>query len=59
MNVLIMPPHLGHSALCLVITLLHVGLVITLIPLLVLVRATTLETPWEENCVTLELEQHR
>ena len=58
MNAPIMPPHLGHSVLCLIITLPHVGLVITLIPLLVLVRATTLETSWKK-CVTLELKQHR
>ena len=57
-NVPIMPPHLGHSALCPVITLLHVGFGITLLPLLVLVLATTLETSWK-NCVTLELKQHR
>ena len=57
-NVPIMPPHLGLSALCPVITLLHVRFVITLIPLLVLVLATTLETSWK-NCVTLELKQHR
>ena len=58
MNVPTMPPHLGHSALCLVTTLLRVGFVITLIPLLVLVLATTLAKSWK-NCVTLELKQHR
>ena len=39
-------------------TLVHVGLVITLILPLVLVLATTLETSWK-NCVTSELKQHR
>ena len=42
-----MPPHLGHSALCQIITLRHVGFNITLIPLLVLVLATTFETAWK------------
>ena len=42
-----MPPHLEHSALCQIITLLHVGFVITLIPLLALVLATTLVTSWK------------
>ena len=51
MNVLIMPPHLGNHNLA-------TRWVITLIPLLVLVLATTLETSWT-NCVTLELKQHR
>ena len=37
MNVPIMPPHWGHSALCQIMTLLHVGFVITLILLLVVV----------------------
>ena len=39
MNAPIIPPHLGHSALCLIITLLHVGFATTLIHLLVLVLA--------------------
>ena len=37
---------------------LHVGFAITLIPLLVVVLATTLAKSWK-NCVTLELEQQR
>ena len=53
MNVLIMPPHLGHSIWHQVTTNLHVGLVIILVPLLALVLATTLEMSWK-NCVTLE-----
>ena len=51
MNVLIMPPLLGHLALCPVTTLLRVGLVITLMPLLVSVLATTLAKTWK-NYVT-------
>ena len=35
-NVPIMPPHLGHSALCPIVTLLHAAFVTTLIPLPVL-----------------------
>ena len=50
MNVPIMPPHLGQSASCPVITLLHVRFVITLIPLLVLVLATTLVKFLEKLC---------
>ena len=57
MNVLIMAPRLGHSASCPIITLLHVGFVLTLIPLLVLVLATTLVKSWK-NCAALKLEQH-
>ena len=58
MNVLTMPPHLGHSDLCQLITYLHVGFVITLTHLPVVVIATALETSWK-NCVTLELKQLR
>ena len=54
LNVLIMPPHLGLSALCFCFSLLHVGFVITLMPLVVLVLAATLETSWKD-CVSLEL----
>ena len=54
-NVPIMPPHLGLSALCQIITLLHVRFGITLIPLLVLVLATTLETSWK-NCGNIRSE---
>ena len=57
MNVLIMPPHWGHSALCQIITLLHIGFVKTLIPLLVLVLATTLETSCK-NAVASKMKQH-
>ena len=58
MNVPIIPPHLGHSALCPIKTLLQVGFVLTLIPLLTLVLATTLVMSWK-NYGTLELEQQR
>ena len=58
MNVPIMPPHLDHSALCPVITLKHGGFVITLMPPLVLVLATTLAKYWK-NGVTLEPKQQR
>ena len=54
MNVLIMPPHLGHLALCLVTTLLRVGLVITLIPLLVSVLAITLVESWKLRDIRTE-----
>ena len=59
MNVPIRLPSLGRSALCPpIITLLHVGFVTTLTPLLVLFLATTLAKCWT-NSVTLELEQQR
>ena len=58
MNVLIMPPHLGHSDLCPIITLLHVGFVMTLIPLLVFGSCNNIGEVLE-NCVTLELKQRR
>ena len=57
MNVLIMPPHWGLSALCQIITLQHVGFVKTMIPLLVF--SCTKIGDVLENCVTLELKQHR
>ena len=37
MNVLIMPPHSGHLDQYQILTYLHVGFVITLIPMLALV----------------------
>ena len=46
-NVLIVPPHLGHSDLCPIITLLLVWFVITLIPLPVLVLPSTLVKSWK------------
>ena len=58
MNVLIMPPLLGPWKLCPVTILQRVGLVTALIPLPVLVLATTLVTSWK-NCEALELKQHR
>ena len=58
MNVLIMPPHLGHSDLCPIITLLHVVFVITLIPLPVFRSCNNIGQVLE-NCVTLELKQRR
>ena len=52
-----MPAHLGHSALCQIITLLHVGLVITLI--FACFRSCNNIGDVLENCVTFELKQHR
>ena len=53
MNVLIMPPHLGHSALPLTITLPPAGFIITLMHPRVLMVVTTSERSWNE-CNTLE-----
>ena len=47
MNVLIVPPHLGHSDLCPIITLLLVWFVMTLISLPVLVLPSTLVKSWK------------
>ena len=49
MNVLIMPPHLGHYVWYQVITYLYVWHVILLIPLLAPLPATTLVMSWR-NC---------
>ena len=58
MNVLLMPLLMGPSALCQVITLLRVGLAITLIPLPGMILATTLVKSWK-HCTTIELNQRR
>ena len=57
-NVLITPPHLGHSDLCPIITLLFVGFVITLIPVPVSGSCNNIGDVLE-NCVTLKLKHRR